>query len=126
MSGTNLYHLLKCRTKIFLPRYKRKQDILLQFFYIFHFLTSFAICYVNLLVLILFIELSQTIANLGPDHLELNILKIIGKIFLVIYNLLFLKIVDFLLVICQNNKQKIDYLTRNKITVDIEDQGPSS
>ena len=40
--------------------------------------------------------------NKGPDHLESTILKIRDNIFLVIYNLLFLKIVDYLLVICQN------------------------
>ena len=43
----------------------------------------------------------------GPDCLELIILKITGKIFLVIYNVLFQKVVNFLLFICQNNKQKL-------------------
>ena len=48
---------------------------------------------------------------LGPDRLELTILKITGKISVVIYSLLFLdnnllcqKIVDFLLVILTNNQ----------------------
>ena len=45
----------------------------------------------------------------GPDHLESTILKITGKISLVIKSLLFRKIVNFLLVICQSNMQKINY-----------------
>ena len=49
---------------------------------------------------------------LGPDHLESIILKIIGKksiILLVIYNLLFQKIIDFLPIIQANYRQKINY-----------------
>ena len=45
-------------------------------------------------------------------YIESTILKITSKIFLVIQSLLFWKIVDFLYVICQNNKQKIDYFPR--------------
>ena len=47
---------------------------------------------------------------IGPDHLELTILKIAGKISVIIYSLLFLdnsllfwKIVNFLLVILKKN-----------------------
>ena len=48
-------------------------------------------------------------ASIGPDHQEWTILKITGKISQVIC-LLFLIIVDFLLVICQNNNMLCIYI----------------
>ena len=48
----------------------------------------------------------------GQKILKFTLFKITGKIFLVTQSLLFRKIVDFLSVICQNNKQKIDYFRK--------------
>ena len=55
------------------------------------------------------------VGTIGPDHLESIILKIIGKksiILLVIYNLLFQKIIDFLPIIQANNRQNINYFLK--------------
>ena len=52
---------------------------------------------------------------LGPDRQESTILKITGKISLVIYSLVFWKIIEFLLAICKNKKQKSTIFQINKL-----------
>ena len=52
-------------------------------------------------------------SDIGPDCLESNILKITGKISISNHlELVSLKIVNVLFVICQNNKKKIDYFPK--------------
>ena len=61
----------------------------------------------------------------GPDGLESAILKITGKISLVIKSLLFQRMLKILVAICQNDKQKIDYFPKKEALDDCYFQNSS-